>query len=38
MSLIAAYGSTCSSCPEDLDGDGDIDINDLMILLGNFGS
>ena len=38
MSLIAAYGSTCSGCPEDIDGDGDVDINDLMILLGNYGS
>ncbi len=36
--LFIAMEDTQPTCPGDLDGDGDVDVADLAILLANFGS
>ena len=36
LAVIAAWASSCDSCPEDLDGSGIIDVNDLLLVIASW--
>ena len=36
LAVIAAWASSCDSCPEDLDGSGFIDVNDLLLVIASW--
>jgi hypothetical protein len=35
--LSVTIGELVVACPGDADGDGDVDLDDLLLVLGNFG-
>lgn len=37
VSLLAAWGDTCSGCPEDVNDSGTVNFDDLVALLASFG-
>jgi len=36
--VVSIYGVACGDCPEDLDGSGVVDIDDLLQLLSVYGT
>jgi hypothetical protein len=35
--VSAAIGTSCAACPEDLDGNGTVDIQDVLVVWSNAG-
>jgi hypothetical protein len=35
--MLALWGPCPDPCPPDIDGDGEVGINDVLILLGSWG-